>query len=216
MERMARKKDKALQQVFEAQKRVRGDDSNQQKRGWSRGVAADVIDLELNRAVLDQDQAEAAPSPDQPIVNSGAMMAAVIEWLKTPDQDKIATAVANNADKVVALELAKMGINSTAELYKVMGVNQPSVPDSKTIRLMQEYARLRMAPAGYSVSRADLAPEPLVKTPRYELACWRESDGFKTMPGILRDLLEKAVREWTTPSQQEFDSVERMVEIECV
>lgn len=423
MERMARKKDKALQQVFEAQKRVRGDDSNQQKRGWSRGVAADVIDLELNRAVLDQDQAEAAPSPDQPIVNSGAMMAAVIEWLKTPDQDKIAAAVANNADNVVALELAKMGINSTAELYKVMGVNQPSVPDEPVAimestakgmnafeiiwrqrvesanaraavaqreemrireqlqganrpdelennyrdqmdkeiavvlnelsrqyqngsitlvqffdianrerearneryrresekfrqlitsvakpfipnqkspwwltlgaeyqratatetaiknlnppenilyppgansmqryldakkgriaaaieatgaadraeakqpaieeglglppgaayaintKVMQEYVRLQMVPAGYFVNRADLIQESSSSTPRQELSEWRQTDGFKTMPAILRDLLEKAVREWTTPSQQEFDSVERMVEIECV
>lgn len=532
MERMARKKDKALQQVFEAQKRVRGDDKKSVEReiGWNKILA------KLDRQWQDQEQAEAAPdqlvisggvtlqtpfwdsegqssfaeamrsiakigqaASGQPIVNSGAMMASVIEWLKTPDQDKIATAVANNADKVVALEaleLAKMGINSTAELYKVMGVNQPSVPDEpvaimestvkgvsvfetawkqrvesanaraavaqreemrireqlqganrpgelensyrdqmdkeiavvlnelsrqyqngsitvvqffdianrereaineryrreaekrsqatfenesednyryqirqemyatgeelrrqfamgnityeeygeyyanerkkianryrreasmraqsrtsvtrpfiegnryvsygamprypedlqtfvaainampaiknlnppenilyppgtnsiqryldamkgriaaaieatgaadktepkqpaieenpglppgagyaineKQFWLMQEYARLQMARPGYFFSRVDLIQESSSSTPRQELSEWRQTDGFKTMPAILRDLLEKAVREWTTPSQQEFDSVERMVEIECV
>lgn len=465
MERMARKKDKALQQVFEAQKRVRGDDKKSVEReiGWNKILAK----LDRQWQDQDQEQAEAAPdqlvisggvtlqtpfwdsegqssfaeamrniakigqaASDQPIINSGAMMASVIEWLKTPDQDKIATAVANNADKVVALELAKMGINSTAELYKVMGVNPPSMPDEpvammestvksvsvfetawkqrveyanataefaqrerrareqlqaanpsdelensyrdqmdqeiavvlnelsrqyqngsitvvqffdianrereaineryrressmrrqsrtsvtrpfidgnryasygaipgspedleayvsvinamsaiknlnppenilyppgtnsiqryldamkgriaatiqatdtadkaeakqsaigenpglppgagyaineKQFWLMQEYARLQMVPAGYFVNRADLIQESSGSTPRQELSEWRQTDGFKTMPGILRDLLEKAVREWIDPSQQEFDSVERMVEIEC-
>lgn len=489
MERMARKKDKALQQVFEAQKRVRGDDKKSVEReiGWNKILA------KLDRQWQDQEQAEAAPdqlvisggvtlqtpfwdsggqssfaeamrsiakigqaASGQPIVNSGAMMASVIEWLKTPDQDKIATAVANNADKVVALELAKMGINSTAELYKVMGVNQPSVPDEpvaimestvkgvsvfetawkqrvesanaraavaqreemrireqlqganrpdelensyrdqmdkeiavvlnelsrqyqngsitlvqffdianrerearneryrresekfrqlitsvakpfipnqKSLRrptlgieyqkatatepgmpmsaisfpkdleafintinampaiknlnppenilyppgansmqwyldakkgriaaaieatgaadktepkqpaieeslglppgaayaintkVMQQYlsgmsGKRQTALQGFSFSGADLVADKIQwssgSTPRQELSEWRQTDGFKTMPAILRDLLEKAVREWTTPSQQEFDSVERMVEIECV